>query len=388
VSPERDPATVAEAAYVFGYPLLLTARAMRDVNRLFVGPVTANTRRIWGWLDLDSEPWVLSVPDTIGRYSVVWLRDAWHTAFASAGARTTGTGARAFALLGPERQGIQLRSGLSPIAAPTRIVRVTGCLEASTDADAALADGIRLARLSRWHGPHDGATPARAERADDGVAAVEAIERLDAPAFFSELLRLSESNPPEPDDRSLLNDVRALVDSPPTDAIEHGVQRGREAVRRAAASPAGEAVGTWRVDYDLGRYGQDHLRRAAAARVGLRSEPATDELPAVADTDADGQPLSGRECYVLRFPEHATPPVSAFWSLSTAAGSITDLQGLVLDGDGSLSIRIQHSAPTDDRGINWLPAPADRFALALRLYWPSEDALERRWTPPPVARIV
>src|SRR3954465_2547850 len=119
VPTDRD---VAEAAYVFGYPLLLSARAARDANRLFVGPVTDNTRRIWGWLDLGAEPWVLSLPDTIGRYSVVWLRDAWHTAFASAGARTTGTGARAFALLGPARQGIQLRTGLSPIAAPTRLV--------------------------------------------------------------------------------------------------------------------------------------------------------------------------------------------------------------------------------------------------------------------------
>src|SRR5262245_30726613 len=228
---------------------------MRDANQLFVGPVTANTRRIWGWLDLGAEPWVLSVPDTIGRYSVVWLRDAWHTAFASAGARTTGTGAHAFALLGPERQGIHLRTGLTPIAAPTRIVRLTGCLEASTAADAALAEGIRLAPLSRWHGPHDGATPARAEHADDGSAAVEEIERLDAWTFFSELLRLSEDNPPEPADRSLLNEVRALVDGPRTDAVENGVQHGREAVRRAAASPAGEAVGTWRVDYDLGRYG-------------------------------------------------------------------------------------------------------------------------------------
>src|SRR3954466_1827603 len=98
------------------------------MNALFVTPVTANTRRIWGWLDLGAEPWVLSLPDTIGRYSAIWLPDAWHTALASAGARPTGTGARAFALLGPGRQGTHLRTALSPIAAPTRIVRVTGCL--------------------------------------------------------------------------------------------------------------------------------------------------------------------------------------------------------------------------------------------------------------------
>jgi hypothetical protein len=388
VSTERDVASVAEAAYVFGYPLVLSAHATREVNRLFVGPVSANARRIWGWLDVGAQPWVVSIPDTIGRFSVVWLRDAWHTAFASAGARTTGTGACAFAVLGPARHGAHLRAGLSPIAAPTRIVRVTGCLEASTVADAAFAEGIRLAPLSGWHGHDDGAAPTLAEPGDDrSAAAVQEIEGLDTWTFLSELLALSEGNPPEGCQRELMAQVRALVDGPRTVAVEDGVRRGREAVRCGAAIPAGEEVGAWWMDYDLGRYGTDHLRRATAARAGLRAEPASDELSAVADCDADGQPLTGRERYVLRFPEHATPPVSAFWTLSTPAGSITDLHGLVLDADGSLSIRIQHRLPEDHHPGNWLPAPTGDFAVALRLYWPGEAALERRWFPPPLTRL-
>jgi hypothetical protein len=107
----------------------------------------------------------------------------------------------------------------------------------------------------------------------------------------------------------------------------------------------------------------------------------------VVDTDADGSPLSGSERYVLRFPEDAKPPVSAFWSLSTAAGSISDLEGLVLDADGSLSIRIQHAAPGENRAANWLPAPAGAFSLALRLHWPREEALAGRWVPAPVMRV-
>src|SRR6202008_3149669 len=76
------------------------------------------------------------------------------------------------------------------------------------------------------------------------------------------------------------------------DGRHGGVGRGRAAVRAVAARPAGEPVGDWRVSYDLGRYGTDYLRRAAAARVGLGAEPATDELPAVLDADADGRPLT------------------------------------------------------------------------------------------------
>jgi hypothetical protein len=37
--------------------------------------------------------------------------------------------------------------------------------------------------------------------------------------------------------------------------------------------------------------------------------------------------------------------------------------------------------------VNWLPAPADGFVVALRLYWPEEAALERLWSPPPVTRM-
>ena len=381
---KRDTAAVAEAAYVFGYPLLLSARAMRDANRLFVGPVTANTRRIRGWLDLGSEPWVLSVPDTIGRYSVVSLRDAWRNAFASLGARTTGADARAFAILGPGQHGLRLPVGLSPIVSPTRIVRVTGCVEASTDAGVEFTDGIRLTPLSRWARPDDGAAPTSVGRTpDEGTTAVDEIERLGAHDFLSELLRLTADNPPGPADADMLAQVRVLAAEGPSEALQQLVRQGREAVRSAAPVAAG---GGWRVGYDAGRYERDDLRRAAAARVDLDAELATDELPAVVETDADGHRLTGRERYVLRFPEHEIPPVHAFWCLSTAAGSISDLQGLVLDADGALTIRIRRQ-PSTRWGANCLLAPADGFALELRLYWPHQDAIEGRWSPPPVTRV-
>jgi hypothetical protein len=223
--------------------------------------------------------------------------------------------------------------------------------------------------------------------AEEISAAVEEVERLDARTFHSQVLELSEDNPPEPTDRGMLTEVRALVEHAPPDALELGARRALEALRRASTALAGDGTGTWRVGYDPGRYGADYLGRAAAARVSLGADPATDELPAVVHTDADGLPLTGRERYVLRFPEDAKPPVCAFWSLSTPAGSISDLHGLVLDADGSLPIRIQHRPPAPDRAANWLPAPASTFSLALRLHWPREEALAGRWLPPPVMRV-
>jgi hypothetical protein len=382
---ERDLAKVAEDAYIFAYPLLVASRAVAHVNRLFVCP-GAETFRLCGWLDLGREPAVLAVPEIRGRYYALWLRDAWNTAFASIGPRTTGCEARAFAVLGPGRHGERIRRSLGRIAAPTRLTRVTGCIEA-TDAPDPRSLGFRTASLSRWTGLPDGA-PATVQESppEPDDAAVASVERLDARGFFSEALRLSRDNPPEPSDRAALHALAAVAHGDRA-ALEQGARRARAAIRAAAALPAGELVGRWRVSYEPGRYGTDYLRRAAAARSGPATDPATDELPAVRDTDEDGRPLTGRDRYVLRFPVDASPPVNAFWSLTAGAGWIGDLHGLKLDPDGSLPIHIQHGAPEDVHGANWLPAPPDRFSVVLRLYWPREDALRRQWAPPAVTRV-
>jgi hypothetical protein len=384
--PSDDLAGRAEQAYVYAFPLVLTGSALRSPNRLFLRPGAPETLRIDGWLDLAAEPRVLSVPDTVGRYYVLWLRDAWNTVFASVGARTTGTHPGAFAILGPGRHSEHLRPGLRPIAAPTRLARVTGCIEAAEWPVHEIAEGFRSAALSCWQGHQDGA-PAVYAGNEPAASPIAEVEALDARELLAEALRLSRDNPPEPADREPLQRLRALVAGGGDAALEAGVRRGREGVRAAAARPAGERVGSWRVSYGLGRFGTDYLSRAAAARVGFGPEPATDELPAVLDTDAEGRPLTGRDRYLLRFAADAVPPVNAFWSLTTAAGATGDFQGLMLDADGSLPIHIQHSAPADERRANWLPAPADRFSVVLRLYWPREEALQRRWAPPAVTRL-
>jgi hypothetical protein len=345
----------ASEAYVFAYPLVLSAHALHAPNRLFVSPGPADTLRLTGWLDLGREPHVLSMANTFGRYYVVWLRDAWHTAFASVGARTTGTGAHDFAVLGPGAHGVHLAPGLHALAAPTPIVRVSGCFEAAGASAAELARGIRLCPLSRWHELGDGVPAALSDGTPPDP--VDEVERLDAHSFFST--------------------AREPCDDPD---LEAGARRGLAAIR---ATPTVEAVGSWRISYDLGKYGTDYLRRAAAARAGL--EPATDELHADTDTDAEGRPLTGRDRYLLRFPADGEPPVNGFWSLSTEAGSTGDRAGLTLDPDGSLTIRIQHDEPTE--AANWLPAPAGRFNLALRLYWPREEALGGQWLPPAVTLV-
>ena len=71
------------------------------------------------WLDLSEEPMVLAVPDTSGRYYLMPVFDGWTNVFASPGARTTGTGAGSFAIVGPDWEGT--------IPAGIQTLRVSHC---------------------------------------------------------------------------------------------------------------------------------------------------------------------------------------------------------------------------------------------------------------------
>jgi hypothetical protein len=412
----RHVARIAEDAFVVAYPLVLMSRRMAHltavfapdphtmrapVNALVHGRDTPDTLRSSAWLDLAAEPMVISVPDTCGRYYVLWLRDAWNTVFASVGARTTGTTPRAFAVVDLARHGAHLPPGLTPIAAPTTTVHLAGCIEAvgETDDEAfrRANDGFGLVPLSRWQGDH-----APVERsavvARDPAGPVEQVDLMDAQTFFSEVSRLVGDNPPDLAGRAALDrlpDVGAWESLTPElrAGLRRGVERGRAAVRAEAERPPGEAVGRWWVSYGWSRPGADHLRRAGAARAARNADPDTDALHAVANTDSAGRQLNGRSRYLLRFAPDAPPPVHGFWSLTTGAGSPAgthstgDLQGLTIDPDGSLPIHIQHAPPARARRSNWLPAPRERFGVALHLYWPAEEALQRRWSPPSIVRV-
>ena len=102
----------------------------------------------------------------------------------------------------------------------------------------------------------------------------------------------------------------------------------------------------------------------------------------------------------MTFPKGQTPPVNGFWSLSIynehhffAANDIsrfsvgTKNKDLVYGADGSLTIYVQATTPTDAaHRKNWLPAPKGPFSLYVRTYWPKAGVIDGSWTPPAVEK--
>jgi hypothetical protein len=430
-----DATAVAAEGFVFGYPLVLMHRTrawmtavpepdqvrMRAPVNTFVHARKAPeakagqprspracTLRSCAWLDLGETPVILRVPNTHGRFYALSLVDPWTNVFASVGARTTGTDGGTYIITAPGANAPRFPGAL-PISAPTRVVRIAGFTQVDGDdayAEAhAVQDAYELAPLMPA-APAGEALERRASR----TPPVAQVERMDARTFFSELADQMRDNPPRLEDRKIVDRMRRLGLLPEgatgwprlrpevQRAVAQGTARGRARVASAAKSPPGDAVGDWRIRFRLGRYGTDYLSRAGAACAGLEAGPAADELPAFLQTDQYGGQLDGRHSYVLTFAPGRLPPVHGFWTLTTGdarqallgypmgRNSIGDLNGLVLETDGALSIRIQHTDP-GGRVPNWLAAPSGAFHLLLRLYWPQHEVLDRQWTPPGVMRV-
>jgi hypothetical protein len=146
----------------------------------------------------------------------------------------------------------------------------------------------------------------------------------------------------------------------------------------------------------------NYLYRMAGAILGIYGNTAQEAMYPMYTVDSDGKALSGANNYILKFEAGKMPPVNAFWSLTMyelpasllVANPINRylinspmLPDLKLDADGGLTLHFQNTSPGSELESNWLPAPAGPFMIAMRLYWPKEEALNGKWTPPPVVAV-
>jgi len=118
----------------------------------------------------------------------------------------------------------------------------------------------------------------------------------------------------------------------------------------------------------------------------------------IAFNDASGAPLSGGASYRLRLPPNI--PAANFWSLTlyeaeNASGlangqpfpSLGSRDKPEQSADGSTELYLGPKAPAGKRR-NWLATvPGKGYFAIIRLYGPTETALDKTWKPGDIERI-
>jgi hypothetical protein len=424
---------VGTLAYVYGYPIVdmtqqlhnETLRVAPDqqvyapLNRIFsfgalVTPSTQGNLRLpnhdtlyfSGWYDVSKEPVILHVPDTAGRYYTVAVTNLY-SEVEHLGRRTTGTAERVFALV-PRGYAGALPGGVTPVTTESPCGWLLGRMLVTGPDDApaglALVDQFWTVPLSEY-------VPGRKPTLGPEASAAP-MDVLGELAYFEVLNAALRKLPARPSEAALMAQLDAIgvgpsahlererLDVPTRRGLERALLAGRALVDAASQRTRATEHG-WIIPRLVGRYGHDYLARAAVVKGGYGNLP-EESLYAAALTDRDGQILSGRSRYRIRFAKGALPPVNAFWSIAVydiRSGKLVENEiqryslgdrtpGLVYADDGSLTIALQHERP-GERTANWLPTPSGALPLiaVIRMYEPRAEALSGEYALPEVERL-
>jgi hypothetical protein len=366
------------------------------------------------WLDLTKEPLIVSAPDTDGRFYLLPMLDMWTNVFASPGWRTTGTQAGNFLVTPPGWEG-EVPSGFSHIPAPTPYVWVIGRTKTDGSADYPAVNkiqaGYKVTPLSGWGKPTVPVTVEIDPSVDMKTAPKAQVDTMPAGKYFAYAAELMKLHPPHVTDQPIIAQMKRLgiepgtsfdidnVDAVVRDALEAAPAEGQKLMAWKLPTLARVANG-WSMNTDtVGVYGNNYLKRAIIAQVGLGANLPEDAIYPLNLGDEAGKPLNGANKYTMHFAKGATPPVNAFWSITLydAEGfqvgnalnrfALSSYMPFKTNADGSLDLYFQNESPGKDLEANWLPAPKEPFNLTMRLYAPTPEALTGKWNPPPVKQV-
>ena len=434
-------------AYIYAYPLVtmeMTRRVLTNFDapsqkgapmgqwlklRAYPSPddkqVTApnaDTLYTITWFDVSKEPWVVSAPDTKGRFFLLPMLDGWTDVFADPGKRTTGTGAQKFAVTGPGWTGT-LPPGVKEYKSPTGIVWLLGRIYSTgTPEDYkivhALQDQMTVMPLSAFGKPY---TPPAAKvdpNIDTKTPVREQVNAMEGAAYFKLFAELLKTNPPAAEDAPMVAKLTKIGIVPGQDfdpsKLDPAVAKGLAEVPKPAndkimgymkeslVTGDSKLVNGWTFSTKVGTYGTDYRMRALVTAIGLGANRPQDAVYPTSTGPDIVKKYSGANKYVMHFNKGELPPVDGFWSLTMYDANyffvpnpinrftVSQRNKFKVNADGSIDLFVQNESPGKDKEQNWLPAPKDEFILMLRLYWPKEKApsvLDGSWKIPPVKEV-
>ena len=433
---------IAREAYIYGYPMVDAYRIaytyfedranpefkapwneIRNIPRVYTPDdkaiVTPNSDTPYSMagLLLKAEPVVLTVPPIEKeRYYSVQLIDAYTFNFDYIGSRTTGNGGGTFLVAGPGWKG-EVPAGITKVfRAETDLVLATyrTQLYSPDDLDNVkkVQEGYKIQTLSAFLGqPRPAAAPAVAFlkplTPETQKTSLEFYNVLNFVLGFCPLnpsegelmarfARIGVGAGKTLDLAALAPDIKQALADGMADAWKELGEFEKTQIATGKVT-SGDVFGTR--EYLKNNY----LYRFAAAVLGIFGNSRDEAMYPLYRTDANGEPMdASKRRYRLRFGPGQLPPAHAFWSLTMynlpesllVANPINRylinapmLPNLKKDADGGVTIDIQAESPGKAREANWLPAPNGPFWVAMRIYWPKDEAVNGTWKQPPLEPV-
>lgn len=432
--------SIAKEAYIYGFPMVDSYRVMhayfvdranpeykadwnqiRNFSRVFtpedkaVQTPNSDTPYSFLGLDLRAEPVVLTVPEVEkGRYFSIQLIDLYTFNFDYIGSRATGNDGGSFLIAGPGWKGEAPAGIKKVIRSETDLVLAAYRTQLFNPGDLEnvkkLQAGYKAQPLSQFLGQP---APAAAPKIDF-LAPLTPDEQKSSLKFFDILNFVLGFCPTHESEKELMERFARLgIGGGKTFGAGNLSPEMKKAVEEGIAD-AWVAFAGVKKQMDEGKvtsadtFGSrahlknNYLYRMIAAVVGIYGNSKQEAMYPLYMADSEGQPLDGSKArYSLRLAPGEFPPANAFWSLTLyelpqSLLSANPLNRYLLnspmlpqfkrDADGGLTLLIQHESPGKDREANWLPAPKGPFFMAMRIYWPKEEALTGKWKQPPLKK--
>lgn len=420
----------AKDAYIFAYPLVMNYRTMYKQaiegdhafgKWLHLGTstpadtdiVTPNndTPYSYAWVDVRSEPWVLTLPAVEDkRYYTNQWDDLWAFVLDNAGSVKDGNKGISVLVAGPDYNdapppGVsRVIKGESEFLGTLTRTQLMGT-DTGLDRVKEIQQQYQLQPLSAYlNQPAPAAAPAV-----QWPAWTEGDETTSKYwDYLSFLLPFTTDNP---DDKAMYDNLAALgikrgepfdqgsLSQEVKDALKGGIEDGRAELKKLSEA---EDIDTAKLFGNRAQMGTDYVNRALGVYMGIFGNVPEQAKYFTVVVDQNGAPLDGSKGdYAITFPPGQIPPVKYFWSFTMykvpdrflvenpidrySIGSGTP--GLKENPDGSLTVYFSVTDPGGDKYSNWLPAPKGPFWVVLRTYGPEAAILDKSWQPPKVEKL-
>jgi hypothetical protein len=426
---------IAKEAYIYGFPVVdnyriqygyfvdttnpefkTTWNKIHNTPRVYTPADTAiqtpnsDTPYSFVGMDLRAEPIVLTVPAIPKeRYFSIQLIDAYTFNFDYIGSRATGNDGGSYMVVGPNWKGETPKGVKKVFRSETDFVfavyRTQLFKPDDIDNVKKVQAGYKAQTLSAFL-----SQPApKAASTIDFIKPLSPAEEKTSPELFNILnfvLQFCPTNPSETElmarfakigvgagktfDASKLSpEIKTAIEQGIGDAWAEFAELEKEFAIGKVKS--GDVFGTREF------LKNNYLYRMAAAKLGIYGNSKQEAMYPMYMVDTEKQKLDGTKRYTVRFAPGQLPPVNAFWSLTMyempqsllVANPINRyllnspmLPQFKKDADGGLTLHVQNESPGKEMEANWLPAPKGPFVMAMRLYWPKEEATEGKWDAP------